>query len=112
MFDRSPRLALTMAMKAKLITIGIASVMLLTSFPASASDDSGPFTVAMDVAVVRPGCLAATIVGSALFVVSLPLAAISKSVKKSAQTLVVKPARATFTRPLGDMDSLKDSTDL
>src|SRR6185369_5330028 len=106
MFDRRLRLALTRAMKTKTITLGIVSLMLLTSFPARARDDSGPFTMAMDVAVVRPGCLAAIIVGS------LPVAAISKSVKKSAHTLVVTPARATFTRPLGDMESLKNSTDL
>ena len=112
MFDRRLRLALTRAMKTKTITLGIVSLMLLTSFPARAGDHSGPFTMAMDVAVVRPGCLAATIVGSVFFVVSLPVAAISKSVKKSAHTLVVTPARATFTRPLGDMESLKNSTDL
>ena len=99
-------------MKTKLITIGIASLMLLTSFPAHAGDDAGPFTIAMDVVIVRPGCLAATIVGSVFFVVSLPIAAISKSVGKSAHTLVVNPARATFTRPLGDMDSLRSSTAL
>ena len=44
--------------------------------------------------------------GSAIFVVALPVAAISKSVKKTADTLVAKPAKATFTRPLGDMDAL------
>jgi len=39
-------------------------------------------------------------------VATLPLALVSKSVKKTANTLVVKPAQATFTRPLGDMDAL------
>jgi hypothetical protein len=29
-------------------------------------------------------------------------------VKNTANALVVKPANATFTRPLGDMDSLMD----
>jgi hypothetical protein len=63
---------------------------------------------AADALVVRPACLAATVVGSAVFVVALPAALISKSVKKTANALVVKPANATFTRPLGDMDALRD----
>jgi hypothetical protein len=67
--------------------------------------------VATDAVVIRPACLLATVLGSAIFVVSLPVAAISKSVKKTADTLVVKPANATFTRPLGDMDALIDKND-
>jgi hypothetical protein len=66
---------------------------------------------AADVLVVRPVCLVATVIGSVVFVVALPAAAISKSVKKTANTLVVKPANATFTRPLGDMDALTDEDD-
>jgi hypothetical protein len=64
--------------------------------------------VAADALVVRPACLVATVVGSAVFVVALPWAAISKTVKKTANALVAKPANATFTRPLGDMDALKE----
>ena len=64
--------------------------------------------MATDALVIRPACLVATVVGSAFFVVSLPVAALSKSVKKTANALVVKPANATFTRPLGDMDALVD----
>jgi hypothetical protein len=41
-------------------------------------------------------------------VVCLPVAAVSKSVKQTADVLVVKPAKMTFTRPLGDMDALTD----
>jgi hypothetical protein len=77
----------------------------------SASENGGPMTVAADVLVVRPVCLVATVIGSAVFVVALPAAAISKSVKKTANTLVAKPANATFTRPLGDMDALTDKND-
>lgn len=94
-------------MKTKLV-IGIcAAAVLLTSAPSALALEDQPLTMAADTLVVRPVCLAATIVGSAVFVVSLPVAALSKSVKQSAQTLVVKPAQATFTRPLGDMDSLR-----
>jgi hypothetical protein len=41
-------------------------------------------------------------------VVALPAALLSKSVKKTADVLVVKPAKATFTRPVGDMEDLMD----
>jgi hypothetical protein len=52
--------------------------------------------------------LVATAVGSAVFVIALPWAAASKSIKQTAATLVAKPAAATFTRPLGDIDALRD----
>ena len=94
-------------MKSKLITaICVLAIGLGSVASSRASENSGPLTVATDAVVIRPACLLATVLGSAIFVVSLPVAAISKSVKKTADTLVAKPAKATFTRPLGDMDAL------
>ena len=96
-------------MKAKLVTtLCVLGISLGGVASSSASEDSGPLTVVADAVVIRPACLVATVLGSAFFVVSLPIAAASKSVKKTANTLVVKPANATFTRPLGDMDALAD----
>ena len=74
--------------------------------PAHALEDNGPLAVAVDAVLARPACFAATIVGSALFVISLPAAIPSKSVKKAADTLVGFPAKATFKRPLGDFSSM------
>ncbi len=97
-------------MKAKLVTtLCVLGISLGGVASSSASEDSGPLTVVTDAVVIRPACLVATVLGSAFFVVSLPFAAASKSVKKTANTLVVKPANATFTRPLGDMDALEDN---
>jgi hypothetical protein len=59
-----------------------------------------------DLALVRPGCFAVTIVGTAIFVVALPFAAMSGSLHDTANTLVIHPAEATFTRPLGDFTTL------
>jgi hypothetical protein len=59
---------------------------------------------AVDVAVARPISFAATILGSALFVVSLPIALASGSVKETARVLVEAPAKDTFIRPVGDLD--------
>jgi hypothetical protein len=96
-------------MRAKLITtICVLTVGFGSVAPSSASENGGPMEVAADAIVVRPACLVATAVGSVVFVVALPWAALSKSVKKTADMLVVKPANATFTRPMGDVDALKE----
>jgi hypothetical protein len=95
-------------MKTKTITaLFVAISMVATSTPCLAQQNE-PLTMIADTVVVRPLCFAATAVGSVFFVVSLPFAAMSKSVKKTAHTLVVSPAKATFTRPVGDVDSLMD----
>ena len=96
-------------MKAKLTTaICVLTISLSGAAYGSEYDDNGSLSVAADAVVVRPACLVATVLGSAIFVVVLPVAAISKSVKTTAHALVAKPAKATFTRPLGDMDALLD----
>ena len=96
-------------MRAKLLTtICVLAVGLGSVASSSAAEESNPLEVAADAIVVRPACLVATVVGSAAFVVALPAALFSKSVKKTANALVVKPAKATFTRPMGDMEALLD----
>jgi hypothetical protein len=95
-------------MKTKLITALCAIAMLSMSANTASAAADDDLKVAADTLVVRPVCLAATIIGSGLFVISLPIAALSHSVKKTAHYLVVRPARATFTRPLGDMEGLED----
>ena len=74
----------------------------------SAQEDGSPEAIAADVLIVRPLCLAATVIGAALFVVSLPIAIASHSTSETARQLVGLPARATFTRRLGDMTSLSN----
>jgi hypothetical protein len=95
-------------MKTKLITALCALAMLSMSANTASAASDDDLKVAADTLVVRPICFAATIIGSGLFVISLPIAAISHSVKKTAHVLVVRPARATFTRRLGDMEELED----
>jgi len=92
----------------KTMVITLACVLVLSGTPVRAVDGG---LVAADTLIVRPVCLAATVIGSALFIVSLPIAAISKSIKPAAHALVVAPARATFTRPLGDFDDFDYSED-
>ena len=89
------------------ILAAILAISLISADTTFAQDDAALNTIA-DTVLVRPVCFVATIVGSAFFVIALPIAATSRSVKKAANVLVVKPARATFTRPLGDMEALYD----
>jgi hypothetical protein len=94
-------------MKTKLLIALCALTLLSSATPVFAEEDKSIDVIA-DVAVVRPSCFVVTIAGSALFVVALPFAAMSKSVKKTAHTLVGAPAKATFTRPVGDFSSLQE----
>jgi hypothetical protein len=90
-------------MKMKIVSVlcvGILGISLETPAVASPQPDAAFF----DAVLGRPVGLAATVVGSALFVVSLPFSATSGSIKPTADSLVGKPARFTFTRPLGDFD--------
>ncbi|MBK5100631.1 MAG: hypothetical protein JJE15_06505 [Desulfobacteraceae bacterium] len=55
-----------------------------------------------DILLIRPLGIVATVVGGALFVVSLPFSALGGNTEDVYQTMVVEPARFTFTRPIGD----------
>jgi hypothetical protein len=95
-------------MRTRLLGLAVAVFLTFGGTMAQASfSDGSPEAVTADVLLVRPFCLVATIVGSAVFVVSLPAAAISKSTDKAADALVKGPAKATFTRPVGDFSALK-----
>ena len=94
-------------MKTKLLTVGCAIVIGLCSVNAGHASDTEPGAIVCDLAVVRPGCFVATVLCSAVFIVALPVAVITRSVKETANTLVVDPAKATFTRPLGDFSTLE-----
>jgi hypothetical protein len=92
-------------MKARVLTVVcVLAIFICGVKPAAAQQDD--LDMAADVLVVRPGCFLATIVGSALFVISLPIAATSHSVDRTAHWFVERPARATFTRPIGDIQAL------
>jgi hypothetical protein len=90
-------------MKTKLIAVICAATMGLATV-SQASPPPEPSVVAADAVIMRPALFATTVAGTAIFVVILPIAALSKSIKSTANALVVAPAKATFTRALGDFD--------
>jgi hypothetical protein len=94
-------------MRKKLLTVLCVSLVSLGSVNTSRASDDHAMDAIADVTLVRPGCFVATVIGSVFFVVALPFATVSGSVKQTANTLVVQPAQATFTRPVGDFTSLE-----
>ena len=71
--------------------------------PIAAQKEVTAEAMLVDVIVLRPFGIAATVLGAAVFVVSLPFTLPTRSVDKAAQRLVVDPAKFTFARPLGYM---------
>lgn len=59
--------------------------------------------MAADAIVVRPFGIVSVVAGFALFVVSSPFSALGGNVDKAWNAMVVKPAKFTFKRPLGDL---------
>jgi hypothetical protein len=94
-------------MKTRILIVFLAVVFGMGDITVSRAGDDNDIATITDIALVRPGCFLATVLGSAIFVVALPFAAASGSVRTTANTLVLAPADATFTRPLGDFNSLQ-----
>lgn len=85
-------------------TILILSAMFMFALPAQAEEiQEKPSAAAMvfDGVIVRPITLVATVVGTALWVVTLPFSLLGGNAGDAADTLVLEPASATFLRCLG-----------
>lgn len=81
-----------------------AAVAQAEEFRESADETPGAGAMAFDLIVVRPLGLVGTVLGTGLFVLQLPFAAIQGEFADPARRFVVEPARYTFTRPLGHME--------
>ena len=92
-------------MKTKILSAACVLAIFSASVTPCRADSNKPVKIIADVAVLRPAGLVATAVGSVFFVLSLPFSAATHSIKETAHTLVITPAKATFTRPLGNMDA-------
>ncbi|GAB3674432.1 hypothetical protein [Salinisphaera aquimarina] len=93
------------------LIVFVAALGIGLANPAAAIDDyasSGPPSAAamgVDVALVRPFSLAATVLGTGLFVVALPFSLLGMNVGEAGERLVVEPAKYTFVRPLGNFQA-------
>lgn len=85
----------------------VATALLAASPFASAGtvryDDPSYGSMFVDAAVARPLGLGATVVGTAIWIVTLPFSALGGNVGEAADRLIVDPAQFTFTRPLGEL---------
>lgn len=65
--------------------------------------DEEPSALAMtgDALFARPALFVTTVVGSAVYLVSLPFSLLGGNAAEAGETLVVGPAKATFVRCLG-----------
>ncbi|MBS3804307.1 MAG: hypothetical protein KGY54_07145 [Oleiphilaceae bacterium] len=81
------------------------AICLLTfaSFGHAREVDESPSALAMsgDALFARPLLLATTVVGSAVYVVSLPFSLLGGNEDEAREVLVYGPAKATFKRCLG-----------
>ena len=93
-------------MKKVVIVALVLVTLIMTSVPAlAAGGASVAAAMVADVIIARPAGFVGTILGSAVFILALPFAALSRSIEPVAQTLVVDPFKFTFTRPVGDFSS-------
>jgi hypothetical protein len=80
--------------------------MPLTSFAQAEkylkAQEPGGGAMIYDMVVVRPIGLAATVIGSAFWLVSLPFSASGDNFDTATKKLVKEPAAYTFKRPLGE----------
>jgi len=93
------------------LVVFVAAGAIGVATPALAVDDyanPGPPSAAamgVDMALVRPFSLVATVLGTGLFVVSLPFSLLGMNVGEAGERLVVEPGKYTFVRPLGDFQA-------
>lgn len=91
----------------RLATLMLSMVLMLpgVSFAQAIDEDPAAFAMAADLVVARPLLLVTTVAGAAVYLVSLPFTLGGGNAKQAGNTLVVKPARATFVRCLGCVQS-------
>ena len=94
--------------KRSMILLLIAAMIFIpfgTSALAQSQDIDNEITaeaMAADLLVIRPLGIVASVVGTAVFIVSLPFSALGGNTKTACQKLVKDPAKFTFTRALGE----------
>lgn len=77
------------------------------------TDRPSGMEMAADTLLARPLLLVSTVVGTGLFIVSLPFSALGGNVKEAGSTLVATPFKATFVRCLGcSMKHMDESNEM
>ncbi|MFO7645895.1 MAG: hypothetical protein R6W95_16040 [Desulfosarcina sp.] len=90
--------------------VGLLTVLALVVVPCASclaqgldqDEDIVAGKMAADALVVRPLGLCATVIGGAIFLVSLPFSALGGNTQPAFDYLVADPFKFTFSRPLGE----------
>lgn len=93
-FKTTMRKTMTAALVAGLLAPGLAAASTVPERP-------GGIAMTADVLLARPLLLVSSVVGTGIFLVSLPFSALGGNVGEAADALVVTPVKATFVRCLG-----------
>ena len=97
------------------LTAVLCSTGLMLSGPAGASeydrdylDSDGPHGADMlgDLVIVRPATAGVTVIGTAIWIVSLPFTLLGGNSGEAWDEMVAEPFVYTFSRPLGHMEQL------
>ncbi len=86
------------------VTISCVAVMAGSELAMAEDGDADSGAMAADLIFVRPVSLVSTVVGAAIFVVTLPFTLPTQSTDEAGRVLVTGPLEYTFNRPLGDFD--------
>jgi len=90
-------------MRKKMIVL-LAVFALIAGATSSFAKEPTAMEIVPDVLLVRPVGLASIVVGSVIFVISLPVAIPTGSVGNVGRRLVADTVEYTFVRPVGDFD--------
>jgi hypothetical protein len=72
------------------------------------ASDTASVDIIVDILITRPIGFVGLVGGTAIFVLTLPIAAVTKSLDRTTQAFVKEPYEYTFVRPLGDIRGEKN----
>lgn len=89
------------------VWIGMIFLASLSVTPLAAAEprEPSPDEVAADLLFVRPVALSSIIVGSAIYIITLPFTIPTGNFSLAGRKLVVEPVKYTFSKPLGQLDT-------
>jgi hypothetical protein len=93
--------ALITALRAASLAVLLLLPQMSLAQDAIGQEDPSALAMVTDAVLVRPMGLVFTVIGAAVFVVTLPFSALGGNVGQAGNTLVAGPFRTTFDRCLG-----------
>jgi len=85
----------------KTLLLALVLVVPSTGWSNTVEEVPSPLSMTGDALFVRPVMIAVTVLGSAIFIVSSPFAALGGNIDETWDQLVVEPFKTTFVRCLG-----------